>query len=71
MKFMHLGEFEIFLSERKLVLEDKRCFHIHWVRRFPGAEFAASSMHLSTAKYAKLIRADWLESGDKLALQEK
>jgi hypothetical protein len=34
-------------------------------------EERASSMHLSTSKYAKIILAEWLESGKKLRLEEK
>ena len=31
----------------------------------------ASSMHLSTSKYCKIIFAEWLSSGKKLKLSEK
>ena len=34
-------------------------------------EKRASSMHLSTSKYCKVILTDWLNSGKKLTLQEK
>ena len=30
----------------------------------------ADSMHLSTSKYCKVILTKWLESGEKLKLQE-
>lgn len=33
-------------------------------------ESRATSMHLSTSKYCKVILAQWLESGKKLKLQE-
>ena len=33
-------------------------------------EERASSMHLSTSKYAKVILSQWLASGKKLKLQE-
>jgi hypothetical protein len=34
-------------------------------------EERASSMHLSTSKYCKIIFAEWLSSGKKLNLTEK
>ena len=34
-------------------------------------EARASSMHLSTSKYAKIILQQWIDSGKKLTLQEK
>ena len=34
-------------------------------------EKRASSMHLSTSKYCKIIFAEWLSSGKKLNLTEK
>jgi hypothetical protein len=34
-------------------------------------EKRASSMHLSTSKYCKVILTEWLNSGKKLTLQEK
>ncbi len=34
-------------------------------------EERASSMHLSTSKYCKIIFAEWLQSGRKLKLSEK
>lgn len=34
-------------------------------------EERASSMHLSTSKYCKIIFTEWLESGKKLKLSEK
>ena len=34
-------------------------------------EARATSMHLSTSKYCKLILNDWLKSGKKLKLEEK
>ena len=34
-------------------------------------EKRASSMHLSTSKYCKVILNDWLKSGKKLKLEEK
>ena len=34
-------------------------------------EKRASSMHLSTSKYCKVILTEWLKSGGKLKLQEK
>ncbi len=33
-------------------------------------EKRASSMHLSTGKYCKVILGEWLKSGKKLTLQE-
>ena len=33
-------------------------------------EARASSMHISTSKYCKLILMDWIEDGKKLKLQE-
>ena len=33
-------------------------------------EKRAGSMHLSTSKYCKLILINWIESGEKLKLQE-
>jgi len=33
-------------------------------------EERAQSMHLSTAKYCKLVLSDWLASGKKLKLEE-
>ena len=33
-------------------------------------ETRASSMHLSTSKYCTIILSQWLESGQKLKLQE-
>ena len=34
-------------------------------------EERASSMHLSTSKYCKVVLTEWLKSGKKLTLQEK
>jgi hypothetical protein len=34
-------------------------------------EQRASSMHLSTSKYCKVILSEWMKSGKKLTLQEK
>ena len=34
-------------------------------------EKRANSMHLSTSKYCKVILTQWLESGNKLTLQEQ
>jgi hypothetical protein len=34
-------------------------------------EARASSMHLSTSKYCKVILSDWLASDKKLKLEEK
>jgi hypothetical protein len=34
-------------------------------------ELRASSMHLSTSKYCKVILTEWISSGKKLTLQEK
>lgn len=33
-------------------------------------ESRATSMHLSTSKYCKVILTEWLKSGKKLTLQE-
>ena len=33
-------------------------------------EARASSMHLTTSKYVKLILTNWIDSGKKLRLQE-
>ncbi len=33
-------------------------------------EKRAASMHISTAKYCKIILSQWLESGKKLKLEE-
>ena len=33
-------------------------------------EARASSMHLSTSKYCKVILSEWMNSGKKLKLQE-
>jgi len=33
-------------------------------------EKRANSMHLSTSKYCKVILTQWLESGERLTLQE-
>ena len=33
-------------------------------------EKRADSMHISTAKYCKLVLSDWLASGRKLKLEE-
>jgi hypothetical protein len=33
-------------------------------------EQRASSMHLSTSKYCKVILSEWMKSGKKLKLQE-
>lgn len=34
-------------------------------------EKRASSMHLSTSKYCKVILSEWMNSGKKLKLEEK
>jgi len=34
-------------------------------------EKRAQSMHISTAKYCKIVLSDWLVSGKKLQLQER
>ncbi len=34
-------------------------------------EARATSMHLSTSKYCKVILTEWINSGKKLTLQEK
>ena len=34
-------------------------------------EARATSMHLSTSKYCKVILTEWMKSGKKLTLQEK
>lgn len=34
-------------------------------------EKRASSMHLSTSKYCKVILAEWMKSGSKLRLEER
>lgn len=34
-------------------------------------EKRATSMHLSTSKYCKVILTEWMNSGEKLKLEEK